>query len=77
MYSIYLSYLMCSMCLYFNLFTLSLNILFLMFYEVFIYAIGVERVRVVHIANLCVTRWEGCISYELVRYVDTELSNIF
>jgi hypothetical protein len=28
--------------LYFNLFTLSLNILFLMLYEVFVYAIGVE-----------------------------------
>jgi hypothetical protein len=27
--------------LYFNLFTLSLNILFVMLYEVFIYAIGV------------------------------------
>jgi hypothetical protein len=32
--------------LYFNVFTLSLNILFLMLYEVFIYVIGVERVRV-------------------------------
>jgi hypothetical protein len=42
--------------LYFNLFTLSLNILFPMLYEVFIYAIGVERVRVGHVANLCVTR---------------------
>jgi hypothetical protein len=28
--------------LYFNLFTLSLNILFSMFYEVFIYVIGVD-----------------------------------
>jgi hypothetical protein len=41
--------------LYFNLFTLSLNILFLMFCEVFIYVIGVERVYVGHVANLCVT----------------------
>jgi hypothetical protein len=41
--------------LYFNLFILSLNILFLMLYEVFIYAIVVERVRVGHVANLCVT----------------------
>jgi hypothetical protein len=41
--------------LYFNLFTLSLNILFLMLYEEFIYAIGVERVCVRHVANLCVT----------------------
>jgi hypothetical protein len=41
--------------LYFNLFILSLNILFLMLYEVFIYAIGVERIRVGHIASLCVT----------------------
>jgi hypothetical protein len=41
--------------LYFNLFTLSLNI-FLMLYEVFIYAIGVECVRVGRVANLCVTR---------------------
>jgi hypothetical protein len=42
--------------LYFTLFTLLLNILFLMLYEVFIYAIGVERVRVGHVANLCVIR---------------------
>jgi hypothetical protein len=42
--------------LYFNLFTLSLNILFPMLYEVYIYAIGVEHVRVGHIANLCITR---------------------
>jgi hypothetical protein len=42
--------------LYFNLFTLSFNILLLMFYEVFIYAIGVERVRVGYVAKLCVTR---------------------
>jgi hypothetical protein len=42
--------------LYFNLFPLSLNILFLMLYEVFIYTIGVEHVRVGHIVNLCVTR---------------------
>jgi hypothetical protein len=41
--------------LYFNLFTLSLNI-FLVLYQVFIYAIGVERVPVGHIVNLCVTR---------------------
>jgi hypothetical protein len=41
--------------LYFNLFTLSLNILFPMLYEVFIYAIGVKRVRVGYVANLCVT----------------------
>jgi hypothetical protein len=41
--------------LYFNLFTLSLNILFSMLYEVFIYVIGVERVRVGHVANLYVT----------------------
>jgi hypothetical protein len=41
--------------LYFNLFTLSLNI-FLVLYQVFIYAIGVERVHVGHIVNLCVTR---------------------
>jgi hypothetical protein len=38
----------------FNLFTLSLNI-FLMLYEVFIYMIGVECVRVGRVANLCVT----------------------
>jgi hypothetical protein len=38
--------------LYFNLFTLSLNILFSMLYEVFIYVI---RVRVGHVANLYVT----------------------
>jgi hypothetical protein len=44
--------------LYFNLFTLSLNILFLMLYEVFIYVICVERVCVGHVANLCVTRSE-------------------
>jgi hypothetical protein len=44
--------------LYFNLFTLSLNILFLMHYDVFIYVIGVERVRVGHVANLCVTHSE-------------------
>jgi hypothetical protein len=42
--------------LYFNLFTLSFNILFLMFYEVFIYEIGVECVHVGHAANLCITR---------------------
>jgi hypothetical protein len=42
--------------LYFNVFTLSLNILFSMLYEVFIYVIGIERVRVGHVANLCVTR---------------------
>jgi hypothetical protein len=42
--------------LYFNLFTLSLNILFLMLYEVFIYAIGIQRVCVGYVANLCVTR---------------------
>jgi hypothetical protein len=41
--------------LYFNLFTVSLNVLFLMLYEEFIYAIGVERVCVGHIVNLCVT----------------------
>jgi hypothetical protein len=41
--------------LYFNLFTLSFNISFLMLYEVFIYAIGVERVRVGQVANLCVS----------------------
>jgi hypothetical protein len=39
----------------FNLFTLSLNI-FLMLYEVFIYTIGVECVRVGRVANLYVTR---------------------
>jgi hypothetical protein len=27
-----------------------------MLYEVFIYAIGIERVRVGHVANLCITR---------------------
>jgi hypothetical protein len=32
-----------------------LNIFFLMLYEVFIYAIGVERVCIGHVANLCVT----------------------
>jgi hypothetical protein len=42
--------------LYFNLFTLLLNILFLMLYEVFIYTIGVECVRVGRVANLYVTR---------------------
>jgi hypothetical protein len=41
--------------LYFNLFTLSLNILFLKLYKVFIDTIGVERVRIGHVANLCVT----------------------
>jgi hypothetical protein len=40
--------------LYFNLFTLLLNILFPMFYEVFIYMIGVERARG-HVVNLYVT----------------------
>jgi hypothetical protein len=42
--------------LYFNLFILSLNILFPMLYEVFIYVICVERVCVGYVANLCVTR---------------------
>jgi hypothetical protein len=42
--------------LYFNLFTLSLNILFLMFYEVFIYTIGVEHVRVGLVVNLWIIR---------------------
>jgi hypothetical protein len=41
--------------LYFNLFILSLNILFPMLYEVFMYAIGVERACVGYVANLCVT----------------------
>jgi hypothetical protein len=41
--------------LYFNLFTLLLNILFPMLYEVFIYVIGVECVRAGHVAKLCVT----------------------
>jgi hypothetical protein len=38
-----------------SLFTLSVNILFLMVYEVFIYAISVEHVRVGYIVNICVT----------------------
>jgi hypothetical protein len=38
--------------LYFNLFTLSLNILFPMLYEVFICAIGVECVCVGRVANI-------------------------
>jgi hypothetical protein len=42
--------------LYFNLFTLSLNILFLMFYEVFIYTIGVEHVCVGLVVNLWIIR---------------------
>jgi hypothetical protein len=42
--------------LYFNLFTLSLNILFLMFYEVFIYTIGIEHVRVGLVVNLWIIR---------------------
>jgi hypothetical protein len=41
--------------LYFNLFILSLNFLFSIPYEVFIYTIGVEHVRVGHVANLSVT----------------------
>jgi hypothetical protein len=49
---------MCFYVLYFNLFTLSLNILFLVFYEVFIYMIDVEYVRVGQVAKLCVTHSE-------------------
>jgi hypothetical protein len=37
--------------LYFNLFTFSLNILFSMLYEVFIYTICVEHVRVGHVSE--------------------------
>jgi hypothetical protein len=44
--------------LYFNLFILSLTILFLMLYGVFIYMIGVERVPVGCATNLCVTHSE-------------------
>jgi hypothetical protein len=40
--------------LYFNLFTLSLNILYPMIYDVFIYIIGVECVCVGHVANQCI-----------------------
>jgi hypothetical protein len=49
--------------LYFNLVTLSLNILFLILYELFIYTIGAERVRVGHVANLCIT----CLGTLLLR----------
>jgi hypothetical protein len=40
--------------LYFNLFTLWLNILFPMLCEVFIYTIVVERVHVGHVVDLCI-----------------------
>jgi hypothetical protein len=40
--------------LYFNLFTLLLNI-FLMLYEVFIYVMGLEHIRIGRVANLCIT----------------------
>jgi hypothetical protein len=62
--------------LYFNLFTLYLNIFFPMLYEVFIYVIGVERVHAGHVVNLCITR-ERYISHKLVRYVVPKLSSVF
>jgi hypothetical protein len=42
--------------LYFSLFTLSLNILFPILYEVFIYVIGAECIHAAHVTNLCVIR---------------------
>jgi hypothetical protein len=64
--------------LYFNLFTLSLNILFPMLYDVFIYVIGVEHVRVGHVANLCVTHLGTMyLTSKLMRCVVPELSSIF
>jgi hypothetical protein len=43
----------------------------------FIYAIGVERVRVGQVANLCVTRSGMMHLHELVRCVLSELSSVF
>jgi hypothetical protein len=45
---------MCSM-FYILIFLYYRSIFFLMFYEMFIYVIHVERVRVGYVANLCVT----------------------